>query len=67
MTRNRGFLAKAENGGEGTGNGVDEVEIESRGESSMPERFRYLTKEAPEKPLRWPFLIGTKKKIIICF
>ncbi|EPS63563.1 hypothetical protein M569_11222, partial [Genlisea aurea] len=29
-----------------------------RGPSSMPERFRYLTKEAPDKPVRWPWLIA---------
>ncbi|XP_019193892.1 PREDICTED: uncharacterized protein LOC109187933 isoform X1 [Ipomoea nil] len=57
VTKNHGFLAKAENGGEGTQNVANEVEIESRGESSMPERFRSLTKEAPDKPVRWPFLI----------
>lgn len=35
-----------------------EEETDVRGESSMPERFRYLTKEVPEKPIRWPLLIG---------
>ncbi|CAH9071440.1 unnamed protein product [Cuscuta epithymum] len=48
---------RGENGGDGTEKDVDEDEIESRGESSMPERFRYLMKEAPEKPLRWPLFI----------
>nr|GMD50308.1 Embryo defective 1923 [Ipomoea batatas] len=46
------LLAKAENGGEGTENEANEVEIESRGESFMPERFKSLTKETPDKPLR---------------
>ncbi|XP_047945866.1 uncharacterized protein LOC125192372 [Salvia hispanica] len=41
-----GFVVKAEN---------EEKDI--RGESTMPERFRYLTKEAPDKPVRWPLLI----------
>ena len=39
--------------------GVDEAEKEARGESTLPERFRYLTKEAPDPPLRWPFFVGT--------
>ncbi|CAN6708244.1 unnamed protein product [Malus baccata var. baccata] len=37
--------------------GVDAAEEESRGESTMPERFRYLTKEAPDPPVRWPWLV----------
>lgn len=36
----------------------EKEEMEARGQSSMPERFRYLTKEAPDKPVRWPWLIG---------
>nr|GMD54155.1 uncharacterized protein LOC109174707 [Ipomoea batatas] len=36
--------------GEGTENGENEVEIESRGESFMLERFRSLTEEALDKP-----------------
>lgn len=55
--RNNGFLSRAENDGGGTEREADEVDMESRGQSSMPERFRYLTKEVPEKPLRWPLLI----------
>ncbi|KAM0955617.1 hypothetical protein ACFX2A_024476 [Malus domestica] len=38
--------------------GVDSAEEESRGESTMPERFRYLTKEAPDPPVRWPWLVA---------
>ncbi|KAM0958683.1 hypothetical protein ACFX2C_023943 [Malus domestica] len=38
--------------------GVDAAEEESRGESTMPERFRYLTKEAPDPPVRWPWLVA---------
>lgn len=38
--------------------GIDEAEKEARGESTMPERFRYLTKEAPDPPVRWPWFVG---------
>lgn len=31
---------------------------EARGQSTMPERFRHLTKEAPDRPVRWPWVIG---------
>lgn len=50
------FYVNAGNGGEG--GGVDEAERLARGESTMPERFRYLTKEAPDPPVRWPFFVG---------
>lgn len=33
-------------------------ELQARGESSMPERFRYLNKEVPERPVRWPWFIA---------
>ncbi|PWA39188.1 hypothetical protein CTI12_AA574310 [Artemisia annua] len=36
----------------------DEAETQARGESTMPERFRYLTKEAPDPPVRWPYFIA---------
>lgn len=36
----------------------DEAETEARGESTMPERFRYLTKEVPDPPVRWPYFIA---------
>ncbi|KAK9000870.1 hypothetical protein V6N11_081352 [Hibiscus sabdariffa] len=49
------FYANAGNGGE---DGVDEAESLARGESTMPERFRYLTKEAPDPPVSWPFFVG---------
>ncbi|KAM5580896.1 hypothetical protein ABKV19_010219 [Rosa sericea] len=39
-------------------NGVDEAEEESGGESTMPERFRYLTEEAPDPPVRWPWFVA---------
>ncbi|CAB4274366.1 unnamed protein product [Prunus armeniaca] len=38
--------------------GVDEAEEETGGESTMPERFRYLTKEAPDPPVRWPWFVA---------
>jgi hypothetical protein len=41
--------------------GVDdeaEAERQARGESTMPERFRYLTKEVPAPPVRWPWFVG---------
>ncbi|KAL3821533.1 hypothetical protein ACJIZ3_007438 [Penstemon smallii] len=51
-----GFIVKAQNES-GFNNNMEKEEFEARGQSSMPERFRYLTKEAPDKPLRWPWLI----------
>ncbi|EOX99323.1 Embryo defective 1923 [Theobroma cacao] len=50
------FYVSARNGGED--GGVDEAERLARGESTMPERFRYLTKEAPDPPVRWPFFVA---------
>ena len=50
------FYVNAGDGGED--GGVDEAERLARGESTMPERFRYLTKEAPDPPVRWPFFVG---------
>ncbi|RWR90854.1 hypothetical protein CKAN_01997600 [Cinnamomum micranthum f. kanehirae] len=40
----------------GVGGSNDEEE-EARGQSTMPSRFRYLTKEAPDRPVLWPWLI----------
>ena len=37
----------------------DEAERFARRESTMPDRFRHLTKEAPDTPVRWPWFIGT--------
>lgn len=51
-----GFVAKAQNES-GPVDNSEKEEMAARGESSMPERFRYLTKEVPEKPVRWPLLI----------
>lgn len=36
----------------------DKAEEEARAQSTMPERFRYLTKEAPDPPVRWPWFVG---------
>ncbi|XP_041992055.1 uncharacterized protein LOC121742969 [Salvia splendens] len=43
-----GVLVKAQN---------EETDSDIRGESSMPEKFKYLTKEAPDEPARWPLII----------
>ncbi|KAL8502309.1 hypothetical protein ACS0TY_021446 [Phlomoides rotata] len=51
-----GFKVKAQNES-GFVDNKEKGEMEARGESTMPERFRYLTKEAPDKPVRWPLLI----------
>ncbi|CAJ1978989.1 unnamed protein product [Sphenostylis stenocarpa] len=37
--------------------GLDEAEKEARGNSTMPERFRYLAKEVPSPPVRWPWFV----------
>ncbi|XP_042520070.1 uncharacterized protein LOC122093709 [Macadamia integrifolia] len=55
--RSKGFSARAENGEGEPKNVIDEAEA-ARGESTMPSRFRYLTKEAPDRPVRWPWLIA---------
>lgn len=56
--RKLGFCANAENGEEkSNGSGFEGIE-EARRQSTMPERFRHLTKEAPDPPLRWPWYIG---------
>ncbi|XP_028765410.1 uncharacterized protein LOC114723383 [Neltuma alba] len=36
----------------------DQAEKEARAQSTMPERFRYLTKEAPDPPIRWPWFVA---------
>ncbi|KAL4569873.1 hypothetical protein LXL04_025517 [Taraxacum kok-saghyz] len=36
----------------------NEAEMQARGQSTMPERFRYLTKEVPEPPIRWPYFVA---------
>ncbi|OVA10831.1 hypothetical protein BVC80_4713g1 [Macleaya cordata] len=57
LGRKLGFSVGAENGEGETKSVVDEAE-EARGQSTMPSRFRYLTKEAPDRPVRWPWLIA---------
>ncbi len=52
-----GVCASTGNGG-GAAADDEEAEKEARGDSTMPERFRYLTKEAPDPPLRWPLFVG---------
>ncbi|XP_052177081.1 uncharacterized protein LOC127791323 [Diospyros lotus] len=62
LGRRLGFVVSAENGeGESESeseSGVDKAEEEARGQSTMPERFRHLTKEAPDRPVRWPWFIA---------
>lgn len=53
--RNIRVASKAENGENVV---VGEAEEEARGQSTMPERFRYLAKEAPNPPVRWPYFIA---------
>lgn len=53
------FVSAEKNGGGSTESGLDKAEEEARGQSTMPDRFRPLTKEAPDKPVRWPWYIGT--------
>ncbi|KAC9625046.1 hypothetical protein E3N88_45526 [Mikania micrantha] len=65
-TKNLGFVVKSiSGGGEGeelnsssSKDVIDEAEMQARGESTMPERFRYLTKEVPDPPVRWPYFIA---------
>ncbi|KAJ1379565.1 hypothetical protein SESBI_46787 [Sesbania bispinosa] len=51
------FAKNDDESGGGAVVGLDEAEKEARGQSTMPERFRYLAKEAPDPPLRWPWFI----------
>ncbi|XVF01913.1 hypothetical protein REPUB_Repub04eG0130600 [Reevesia pubescens] len=51
------FSVNAGNEGEGDV-GVDEAERLAGGESTMPDRFIYLTKEASDPPIRWPFFVA---------
>ncbi|KAJ6758151.1 hypothetical protein OIU74_027276 [Salix koriyanagi] len=55
--RKLGFPVNAENG-EGQSKRDDVFDDGERGESTMPERFRYLTKEAPDPPVKWPWFVG---------
>ncbi|XAR68044.1 hypothetical protein NMG60_11003035 [Bertholletia excelsa] len=56
--RKLGFRASAENGEGVNKRVVDEAEAEARGQSTMPERFRPLTKEVPSPPVRWPWFVA---------
>lgn len=56
--RQLGFCVRAETGEGESKNGVDLEAEGARGESTMPSRFRYLTKEAPDPPIRWPWFVG---------
>lgn len=64
--KNLGFVVQATSSdGEGeevksstSKDSINEAEIKARGESTMPERFRYLTKQVPEPPVRWPYFIA---------
>lgn len=56
-----GFCVRAANGGgeRKRSEKEEEEELEElRGKSTMPDRFRYLTKEAPDPPLRWPWFVA---------
>ncbi|XP_073004042.1 uncharacterized protein [Typha latifolia] len=44
--------------GQSSDSGVGDEADAARGQSTLPERFRYLTKEAPERPVRWPWVIA---------
>ncbi|CAA7409189.1 unnamed protein product [Spirodela intermedia] len=54
-------LSAASDGGiqaeESSSAASDEV-AEARGRSTLPERFRNLNKETPDRPLRWPWLVA---------
>ncbi|XP_020103085.1 uncharacterized protein LOC109720406 [Ananas comosus] len=58
--RGLGFVPFFGNNGGGEsseGEVVDEADA-ARGQSTLPERFRYLTKEVPDRPVRWPWIIA---------
>lgn len=58
-SRGAAFVSNAEESAGSSGGGeVDEAERAARGESTMPERFRYLNREAPDPPIRWPWLVA---------
>ncbi|KAK4345038.1 hypothetical protein RND71_035214 [Anisodus tanguticus] len=63
LRRRNGFVVKAESNGGDNGNSVDKGENEVRGESTMPDRFRYLMKEGPDKPVRWPWFIDNGNSV----
>ncbi|XP_010939724.1 uncharacterized protein [Elaeis guineensis] len=58
--REPGFLSCVGKNGGGESpesDAVDEADA-ARGQSTMPERFRPLTKEAPDRPVRWPWVVA---------
>ncbi|KAM7274859.1 hypothetical protein ACFE04_016725 [Oxalis oulophora] len=62
-----GFVIKAESSSSSNSSkdvefDEDESERLARGESTMPDRFKYLSKEAPNPPLRWPWFLEYSKK-----
>lgn len=58
------FSVNADKGGNvESKNNIDEVDRLARSESTMPERFRYLTKEAPDPPVRWPWFVGKSTEL----
>lgn len=59
-SRNLGFCLNASENGQGERKTSvdDDAERLARGESTMPDRFRHLTKEAPDRPVRWPWFVG---------
>ncbi|KAF5745998.1 hypothetical protein HS088_TW06G00163 [Tripterygium wilfordii] len=57
--RKLGFPVNAESGEGGIKDATDEAEKLARGESTLPDRFRYLTKEAPDPPVRWPWFVAS--------
>ncbi|KAJ0559699.1 hypothetical protein HanHA300_Chr06g0203271 [Helianthus annuus] len=57
-TKTLGFVVKSASSSIEGEPSKDEAEMQARGESTMPERFRYLTKEVPEPPVRWPYFIA---------
>ncbi|XP_065876265.1 uncharacterized protein [Euphorbia lathyris] len=59
-SRKLGFCLNAAEDGKGVGdnNVEDDAERLARGDSTMPDRFRYLTEEAPDPPIRWPWFVA---------
>ncbi|OAY34116.1 uncharacterized protein LOC110630435 [Manihot esculenta] len=59
-SRNLGFCLNASENGQGERKTSvdDDAERLARGESTMPDRFRHLTKEAPDPPVRWPWFVA---------
>lgn len=53
-----GFLISRSLGPFTVSAGAVEPQNDDREEGTMPERFRYLTKEAPDPPVRWPFFVA---------